>query len=227
MAGVSSLVVQGGIDRCRSTPGGSFSLPPCWGCRARRPMPPSAGRPGSQEPKECGEDGLRENAGRDSGRAVRADQRPDHGQGDDLRRDRHRAARAGPATGRRPTWSSASTRSTRYLAGTRISGPSTGRVANRIAKGRFTLDGKEYKLAANNGPNTLHGGLKGFDKVVWKAEDVSGPDGPAVKLTYLSPDGEEGFPGNLSVSVTYTRDAPTTSSRSTTRPRPTRRRRST
>ena len=82
-----------------------------------------------------------------------------------------------------------------YLAGHPYFGATTGRVANRIAKGKFTLDGKEYTLAVNNGPNSLHGGMKGFDKVVWKAEDVSGPDGPAVKLTYLSPDGEEGYPG--------------------------------
>jgi len=92
----------------------------------------------------------------------------------------------------------------RYLAGHPHFGAITGRFANRIAKGRFTLDGKEYKLAVNNGPNSLHGGLKGFDKVVWKAEDASGPDGPAVKMSYLSPDGEEGYPGNLAVSVTYT-----------------------
>ena len=91
-----------------------------------------------------------------------------------------------------------------YLGSHPYFGAATGRVANRIAKAKFTLDGKEYKLAANNGPNTLHGGLKGFDKVVWKASDVSGPAGPAVKMSYLSPDGEEGFPGNLSVSVTYT-----------------------
>ncbi len=91
-----------------------------------------------------------------------------------------------------------------YLAGHPHFGAITGRFANRIAKGRFTLDGKEYKLAVNNGPNSLHGGLKGFDKVVWKGEDVSGPDGPAVKMSYLSRDGEEGYPGNLSVSVTYT-----------------------
>ena len=91
-----------------------------------------------------------------------------------------------------------------YLGGHPYFGAATGRVANRIAKGKFTLDGKEFKLAANNGPNTLHGGKKGFDKVVWKASDVSGPSGPAVKMSYLSPDGEEGFPGNLSVSVTYT-----------------------
>jgi aldose 1-epimerase len=91
-----------------------------------------------------------------------------------------------------------------YLGSHPYFGAATGRVANRIAKAKFTLDGKEYKLAANNGPNTLHGGLKGFDKVVWKASDVSGPAGPAVKMSYLSPDGEEGFPGNLAVSVTYT-----------------------
>jgi aldose 1-epimerase len=91
-----------------------------------------------------------------------------------------------------------------YIARNPHFGALTGRVANRIAGASFTLDGKEYKLAANNGPNTLHGGKKGFDKVVWKAEDVSGPDGPAVKLTYVSPDGEEGFPGKLSVAVTYT-----------------------
>jgi aldose 1-epimerase len=91
-----------------------------------------------------------------------------------------------------------------YLADQPHFGATTGRVANRIAKGRFTLDGTEYKLAVNNGPNSLHGGLKGFDKKVWKAEDASGQAGPAVKLTYTSPDGEEGYPGNLSVSVTYT-----------------------
>jgi aldose 1-epimerase len=91
-----------------------------------------------------------------------------------------------------------------YLAGHPHFGATTGRVANRIAKGQFTLDGKEYKLAVNNGPNSLHGGLKGFDKKVWKAEDASGPAGPAVKLTYTSPDGEEGYPGNLTATVTYT-----------------------
>lgn len=91
-----------------------------------------------------------------------------------------------------------------YIARSPHFGAITGRVANRIARAEFTLDGKEYKLAANNGPNTLHGGKKGFDKVVWKAQDVSGPAGPAVKLTYLSRDGEEGFPGNLNVAVTYT-----------------------
>lgn len=79
-----------------------------------------------------------------------------------------------------------------------------GRYANRIAKGRFTLNGKEYKLAVNNGENSLHGGLKGFDKVVWKATPLETPGGAALELTYLSKDGEEGYPGNLSVRVVYT-----------------------
>lgn len=83
-------------------------------------------------------------------------------------------------------------------------GSSVGRVANRIAKGRFTLDGKEYTLATNNGPNHLHGGLKGFDKAVWKAQTVNSADGPAVRFSYTSPDGEEGYPGTVKVSVVYT-----------------------
>jgi aldose 1-epimerase len=83
-------------------------------------------------------------------------------------------------------------------------GANVGRVANRIAKGKFSLNGKDYTLAINNGPNSLHGGLKGFDKVVWKAEEVSVKDAVAVRFSYLSPDGEEGYPGNLNVSVTYT-----------------------
>ncbi len=91
-----------------------------------------------------------------------------------------------------------------YLAGHPYFGATVGRVANRIGGAKFSLDGKDYQLAVNNGPNTLHGGNKGFDKVVWKAEDVSGPAGPAVKFTYRSPDGEEGYPGNLDVAVTYT-----------------------
>jgi aldose 1-epimerase len=83
-----------------------------------------------------------------------------------------------------------------YLAGHPFFGATVGRVANRIAKGKFTLDGKEYKLAVNNGPNSLHGGRKGFDKVVWKAEPENVAGGAAVKLTYLSKDGEEGYPAN-------------------------------
>jgi aldose 1-epimerase len=81
-------------------------------------------------------------------------------------------------------------------------GCTTGRVANRIAKGKFTLDGKEYKLATNNGPNHLHGGVKrSLDKVVWKAQAVQ--LGNLVRFTYVSPDGEEGYPGKLTVRVTY------------------------
>jgi len=92
-----------------------------------------------------------------------------------------------------------------YLAGVPYFGCTVGRVGNRIAKGTFTLNGKTYKLATNNGPNHLHGGLKGFDKVVWKAEVVPSSGGQqAVKFTYRSPDGEEGYPGNLDVTVVYT-----------------------
>ncbi|HEY7311118.1 MAG TPA: aldose epimerase family protein, partial [Gemmataceae bacterium] len=91
-----------------------------------------------------------------------------------------------------------------YLAGHPYFGATVGRVANRIAKGEFTLGGKTYKLAVNNGPNSLHGGKKGFDKVVWEAEPVTVPDAAAVKFTYVSKDGEEGYPGNLTATVVYT-----------------------
>jgi len=79
-----------------------------------------------------------------------------------------------------------------------------GRYANRIGRGRFVIDGKEYVLARNNGENHIHGGLRGFDKVVWEARLVGSSAGQALELEYLSPDGEEGYPGNLTVTVTYT-----------------------
>ena len=80
-----------------------------------------------------------------------------------------------------------------------------GRYANRIANGKFILDAKEYSLFVNNGPNALHGGQKGFDKVVWKARPfLNEKEEESLELSYLSIDGEEGFPGNLKVNVTYT-----------------------
>ncbi|MBW8038772.1 MAG: galactose mutarotase [Planctomycetes bacterium] len=84
-------------------------------------------------------------------------------------------------------------------------GATVGRYANRIGGAKFKLNNVEYQLEANDGPNHLHGGIKGFDKVVWKAEDVAAESNQAfVKLSYLSKDGEEGYPGNLTCTVTYT-----------------------
>ena len=90
-----------------------------------------------------------------------------------------------------------------YLAGHPHFGSLIGRYGNRIAKAQFSLDGETYTLAANNGNNSLHGGLKGFGKVLWTPEVIGCDERSALKLTYMSQDGEEGFPGNLSVTVTY------------------------
>jgi aldose 1-epimerase len=90
-----------------------------------------------------------------------------------------------------------------YLHDKNYFGATIGRYANRIGKGKFNLDGKQYTLATNNNGNHLHGGLKGFDKVLWTGTAIDGPE-PAVKLTYTSPDGEEGYPGTLNVDVTFT-----------------------
>jgi aldose 1-epimerase len=79
-----------------------------------------------------------------------------------------------------------------------------GRVANRIARGRFTLEDREYQIPVNNGLHSLHGGRRGFNRVNWRAESQASPAGPAVRLTYVSADGEEGFPGQLTATVIYT-----------------------
>src|SRR5437764_745888 len=90
-----------------------------------------------------------------------------------------------------------------YLDHPQYFGSTVGRVANRIAKGRFTLDGKTYQVPVNNGPNSLHGGTQGFDKVLWTVAQTR--DGPSASVTfrYVSPDGEMGYPGTLTVTATY------------------------
>jgi aldose 1-epimerase len=90
-----------------------------------------------------------------------------------------------------------------YLAKPPYFGALVGRYGNRIAKGKFKIDGTEYTLATNDGPNALHGGLKGFDKVIWEAS-IASDSIPSLSLSYLSKDGEEGYPGNLKVNVKYT-----------------------
>ncbi|MBE6596437.1 MAG: galactose mutarotase [Ruminococcaceae bacterium] len=89
-----------------------------------------------------------------------------------------------------------------YVGGDGYQGALIGRVGNRICDGRFSLDGKDYTLAVNNGKNHLHGGLEGFDSKIWEAREIDG-DEPELMLSYTSPDGEEGYPGTLTVKVTY------------------------
>ena len=91
-----------------------------------------------------------------------------------------------------------------YLTDSPYFGAIVGRYANRIARGRFTLGGRTYRLATNNGPNHLHGGLKGYDKVVWRGESFQRGDTVGVKFEHTSPDGDEGYPGTVQVAVTYT-----------------------
>lgn len=91
-----------------------------------------------------------------------------------------------------------------YEKGQSYFGGTIGRYANRIAHGQFRIDGRDYVLPKNSGDNTLHGGIKGFNKRVWTADDISCSSGQALQLTYLSEDGEEGFPGSLSVTVIFT-----------------------
>jgi len=90
------------------------------------------------------------------------------------------------------------------LKGDKYFGALIGRYANRIANGSFTLEGQEYRLPLNNGPNTLHGGESGFDDAVWEAEEMQTEEGQAIRFTYLSVDGEQGFPGNMTAEVIYT-----------------------
>lgn len=92
---------------------------------------------------------------------------------------------------------------TEYLAQTQYFGSSIGRVANRIAGGRFALDGAEYRVPCNNGPNALHGGPGGFDKALWEIAEIGEAPAPFVRLAHTSPDGDEGFPGTLRVTAEY------------------------
>jgi aldose 1-epimerase len=90
-----------------------------------------------------------------------------------------------------------------YLTASPYFGAIVGRYANRISRGRFTLEGRTYRLATNNGPNHLHGGLKGYDKVVWRARSFQHADTAGVRFEHTSPDGDEGYPGQVRIAVTY------------------------
>ncbi len=91
-----------------------------------------------------------------------------------------------------------------YVDGKSYFGAIVGRYGNRIGKGKFSLEGKDYRLAVNDGENHLHGGFKGFNRVLWNAEPLEEKKGPSLKLTYTSRDGEEGFPGTVNITVKYT-----------------------
>ena len=93
-----------------------------------------------------------------------------------------------------------------YIAKPNYFGATVGRIANRIAKGQFTLDGKRYQTPVNDGVNALHGGTKGFDKVVWRVISTKGGARPSVTLRYVSPDGDQGYPGTLTATATYSLD---------------------
>ena len=93
-----------------------------------------------------------------------------------------------------------------YIATPQYFGATVGRFANRLALGRFTLDGRSYQTPVNNGPNALHGGTQGFDKVLWTVRDVKSGPTASVTMRYVSPDGDQGYPGRMTVDATYSLD---------------------